>query len=137
MLEAGCDLRKWVTNNSVLQKYFDQKENLLSQNHSFEENEDCTFLESQIKFVGNDLKRVLEVEWDKQNNEFVSHFYSLTDLARYLETTKRNVLEISASFYDPLGLISPVPVRVKTIFQLLLKDKLDWDEKVSLEIEMI
>ena len=68
MLEAGCDLRKWVTNNSVLQKYFNQKENLLSQNHSFEENEDCTFLESQIKFVGNDLKCVLEVEWDTQNN---------------------------------------------------------------------
>ena len=32
MLEAGFDLQKWVTNNSALQKYFNQKENLLSKN---------------------------------------------------------------------------------------------------------
>ena len=137
LLEAGFDLRKWVTNNSTLQKYFNQKENLLFKNHSFEEKDDYTFLESQIKFVRNDLKRVLGVQCDTQNDELVFHFSSLIDLARSLETTKRNVLKISASFYDPLGLISPVTARVKTIFQLLCKDKLGWDEKVPLEIEVI
>ena len=116
MLEAGFDLRKWVTNNSDFQKYFNQKENLVPRNHSFEENDDYTFLESQIKFVRNDLKRVLGVEWDTQNDEFVFHFSSLIDLARSLETTKRNVLKISVSFYDPLGLISPVTAQVKMIF---------------------
>ena len=49
MLEAGFNLGKWVTNNSALQKYFNQKENLLSKNHSLEEKDDYTFLESQIK----------------------------------------------------------------------------------------
>ena len=100
-------------------------------------NDNCTFLESQIKFVANDLKRVLGVGWGAQNDEFAFHFSSLSDLARSLETTKRNVLKISASFHDPLGLISPVTARVKTIFQLLCKDKLDWDGKVPLEIEII
>ena len=47
------------------------------------------------------------------------------------------MLKISASFYDPLELISPVAAPEKTIFQLLCKDKLDWNEKVSLEIEII
>ena len=136
-MEAGFDLRKWVTNNSALKKYFNQKENLLFKSHSFEEKDDYTFLESQIKFVRNDLKRVLGIEWDTQNDELVFHFFSLIDLARSLETTKRNVLKISASFYDPLGLISSVTARVKTIFQLLCKDKLDWDEKVPLEIEVM
>ena len=89
MLEAGFDLRKGVTNNSALQKYFDQEENLLPKNHSFEENDDFTFLESQIKFVGNDLKRVLGVERDTQNDELVFHVFSLVDLARSLETTKK------------------------------------------------
>ena len=46
-------------------------------------------------------------------------------------------MKIIASSYDPLGVISPVTARVETIFQLLSKDKLDWGEKVSLEIEMI
>ena len=40
MLEAGFDFQKWVTNNSALQKYFNQKEDLLSKNHSFEKNDD-------------------------------------------------------------------------------------------------
>ena len=93
-LEAGFDLRKWVTNNSALQKYFNQRENLLSKNQSPEEKDDYTFFESQIKFVRNDLKRVFE---------FVFHFSSLIDLARSLENTKRYLLKISASFYDPLG----------------------------------
>ena len=67
MLEAGFDLQKWVTNNSTMQKYFNQKKILLFKNHSFEENDDCTFLESQIKLVRNDLKRALGEKWDKEN----------------------------------------------------------------------
>ena len=102
-----------MTNNSALQKYFNQNENLLSKNHSSEDKDDYAFLGSQIKFVRNDLKRVLGVECDTQNDEFVFHFSSLIDLARSLETTKRNVLKIRVSFYDPLRLISPVTARVK------------------------
>ena len=117
ILEDGFDLQKWVTNNSAFQKSFTQKENLLSKIHSFTESHDCTFLESQIKFVANDLKRILGVEWGTQNDEFVFHFSCSTDLGRYLNTTKRNVLKISTSFYDSFGLISPVTARIKTIFQ--------------------
>ena len=76
MLEAGFDLQKWVTNSSTLQIYFDQKEDLLSNYQSFEENDGCTFLESQIKFAEDDLQRILRVEWDTQNDELVCHFSS-------------------------------------------------------------
>ena len=88
------DLQKWVTNNFSLPKYFDQMENLLSKSHSFTENDDRTFLESKIKFISNDLKRVLWVEWDNQNNRFVFHYSSLIDLERSLERSKRNVLKL-------------------------------------------
>ena len=77
MLEAGFDLQKWVTNSSALQIYFNLKEDLLSNYQSFEENDGCTFLESQIKFGEDDLQRILRVEWDTQNDEFVCHFSSL------------------------------------------------------------
>ena len=46
------------------------------------------------------------------------------------------MLKTSASFYDPLVLISRVVNLVKIIFQLLCKDELDWNEK-TLEIETI
>ena len=61
---------------------------------SFTENDDRTFLESKIKFISNDLKRVLWVEWDNQNNRFVFHYSSLIDLERSLERSKRNVLKL-------------------------------------------
>ena len=41
------------------------------------------------------------------------------------------MLKFAASLYDPLGLISPVITRIKILFQLLCKDKLDWDDKLS------
>ena len=65
------------------------------------------------------------------------HFSNLVDQAKSLETTKENVLKISASFYDSLGMISPITARVKTIFQLLCQDKLNWDDIVPREIEII
>ena len=44
---------------------------------------------------------------------------------------------MSASFYDPLGFISPVTARVKCIFQLLCKDSYEWDKEVNNEIKNI
>ena len=50
--------------------------------------------------------------------------------------TKRNILSVSASFYDPVGFISPVTARVKVLFQLLCKNKFDWDDEVSEELKV-
>ena len=58
-------------------------------------------------------------------------FSNLVYEAKSLEASKRNVLKISASFYVPLGIISPVTVRVKTIFQLQCQDKLDHDDSTG------
>ena len=73
-------------------------------------------IESQLKFDENKCKHVLGVEWGTKNDEFPFRFSDLNGLARSLRTTKRNVLKVSASFHDPLGMISLVTNRVKTIF---------------------
>ena len=51
-----------------------------------------------------------------------------------MELTKRSILSLSAAVYDPLGVVSPITARVKTIFQLICKEKGGWDDKVSLLI---
>ena len=38
---------------------------------------------------------------------------------------------MSSFSYDPLGLVSPVPVQSKRILHLLYKEKLDWDYLIS------
>ena len=81
--------------------------------------------------VESNLKKVLGVQWDLDSDEFVFSFVEILKLARSLPMTKRNVVKVGVTFFDPLGFISPITTRVKSIFQLLCKDKSDWDDKIS------
>jgi hypothetical protein len=44
--------------------------------------------------------------------------------------TKRLILRLSATVFDPLGLISPFTIRARTILQALWGENLDWDTPV-------
>ena len=136
MLEAGFDLRKWVTNNAELQSFFDTKENA---NQCEEQtNNYLKFIEAELNYKLDDSKKkVLGVEWDTTADEFVFEFNDFVIKARELKPTKRNILRVAASFYDPIGLISPVTAKVKILFQILCKDRLGWDEIISENICLI
>ena len=41
--------------------------------------------------------------------------------------TKRDLLKLSASLFDPLGIVSPVSVRKKILLQETCKLHLEWD----------
>ena len=134
MSEAGFDLRKWVTNDIRLQKFFDSHEN--SETKILNET-DITFSEVQYGPINNNYKKVLGLEWDIQNDGIVFQFEPFICLAKTLTPTERNVLKVCASFYDPLDFISLITTRIKTIFQLLCKNQCSWDENISSDIESI
>ena len=48
--------------------------------------------------------------------------------------TKREVLSCLSKIYDPCGLVSPVVTPLKIIVQDCWKEKLGWDEEVSLDL---
>ena len=48
--------------------------------------------------------------------------------------TKRNILSVVASLFDPLGFLSPFTLPAKLIFQSLCKDKISWDESLPTHI---
>jgi len=50
-------------------------------------------------------------------------------------STKRKVLAIRASIFDPLGLLSPAVVAYKIFLQKLWQDKLQWDEPLSSHLQ--
>ena len=118
MLSAGgfC-LRKWITNNNELQTFFDSREGIEPKMQRF------------IKVLG--------VEWDLSEDEFIFNFEEIVKLAQSIPLSKRNILRIAATFFDPLGFIAPITARVKTIFQLLCKCKSDWDSVVPEEIARV
>ena len=133
--EAGLHLRKWITNNDHLQKYIDSFEN---PDRNVKENVcDISYSESQFLSCDDNKQRVLGIEWDVSSDEFLFNTEKIVKLAESLEPTKRNILKVSATFFDPLGVISPITARVKVIFQLLCKDKKGWDENVTGEVKEV
>ena len=45
--------------------------------------------------------------------------------------TKRTLLCIAASIFDPLGFLSPYVIKFKMIFQWLCVNRVEWDEPLS------
>ena len=69
--------------------------------------------------------RALGVIWDV-NNDKIKFKVKLADKP----VTRRGVLSIVCSIYDPLGFVSPVTFRAKRIVQELCRLKLGWDDPI-------
>ena len=48
--------------------------------------------------------------------------------------TKRNVLKVIASVYDPIGFLQPMVIKLKILFQEICKIGVDWDEFIGNEL---
>ena len=70
------------------------------------------------------------------NDTLYFNFAVLANKAKSLEATKRNVLSLLASLFDPLGIVSPMTVSMKILFQEICNQKLDWDEKLKGETKL-
>ena len=112
-LEGQFSLRKWRTNSAKLREVIQQIE--------------------QIEFVEN-VNKVMGIPWNEFTDEFIIEFKEQIESAKKLKPTKRNILSVLASFYDPLGFVQPLIVSVKLLFQTLCRLKLTWDEEIPLEI---
>ena len=69
--------------------------------------------------------RALGVKWDLNTDEF---FYEPKKIDKPF--TRRGMISIISSLFDPLGFASPVIIVAKMIFQEVTKLKLPWDEQV-------
>ena len=104
------------------------------------------------KFVSNDLevlskfpiaeraKEVVELNFDSNSkalgikwNVFRDELYFETDIDAD-KVTKRVMLSIVSSTYDPLGLVSPIVVVGRILFQEAVRLKLSWDEMVPSDL---
>ena len=65
-----------------------------------------------------------------ENDTLVFYFKNLVTLAENLKPTKRNILQISAMFYDPVGLISSIILQFRLIFYKICTGKYDWDTDI-------
>ena len=99
-------------------------------------------LSSKVHFEEKDIiydtSKVLGMVWDASTDllKFCSkfknteEFFASLKLNRKPTWTKRLILKLSATVYDPTGLISPFTVRARSLLQDLWKEELSWDSPI-------
>ena len=91
--------------------------------------------ESNIERLNDDQERVetklLGVSWNKKDNTFAVEL----KIKETSVVTKRTMLRTLASIYDPLGLMSPIIVEGKHLYQLAVDERQGWDNEISSELK--
>ena len=85
----------------------------------------------------NDLKpsKILGVIWDEDKDNLIFDFSDICKFSKTLPVTKRNVLKVLAMFYDPIGFLQPILIKLKVLFQQICKNKFNWDEEISSDLK--
>ena len=131
MAEGGFKLRKWLTNDPQVRAKI-ATETQTGDNQDVVTEEDISYAKSSVgmKFRSKG-QNMLGYEWDYETDVIAVDLMSVAQRAEGLPTTKQNTLRLLARVYDPLGLISPVTVSVKAIFQEICRQKCGWEEQLE------
>ena len=74
--------------------------------------------------------KVLGVKWDIVDDKF----YFDVNVKLETNVTKRHILSVTSSIFDPLGFVNPIVVSGRLLFQEAVKQKIGWDDIVSQEL---
>lgn len=117
---GGFEITGWVSNNKNLQSE-------LSANN----NDDV------IDLTKDHVKRALGLNWDSSKDTITFNFDNkkIPDsvVNKNENPTKREMLSIIMSIYDPLGILLPLTIRSKILLQDVWRRKCSWDEKLTEE----
>ncbi|XP_055622807.1 uncharacterized protein LOC129766310 [Toxorhynchites rutilus septentrionalis] len=121
---AGFHIRNWMSNDrSVLEKL--GEENLKSSKPMLPE-----------KDIG--FERVLGMVWIQEEDVFVFSLQFCEKMRTLLEgtviPTKREMLRLVMSIYDPLGLVASFVIHGKILIQEVWRTDTDWDSNIPMEI---
>ena len=78
----------------------------------------------------NNKVQVSGIAWDTSDH-LVFSFENLTESFNNIIPTKRNILGLIVKFYDLIGLIQPIIIKLKLLFQEVCLTHADWDLEIS------
>ncbi|XP_008484679.1 uncharacterized protein LOC103521349, partial [Diaphorina citri] len=110
---GGFQLSKWASNSSTLLSRIPDEDKL----------------ESCLKWDDSSLK-VLGLMWHPVTDSFSFEVNIKTTVC-----TKRNVLKLTASIFDVLGLIAPVTLYAKLLIKYLWQENIGWDSTPPAHIQ--
>lgn len=71
------------------------------------------------------VERALGLQWCVETDEFIFH-----TALRKRPSTRRGILSVVSSLYDPLGFLSPFCLPAKLLLQELCRSNITWDEPI-------
>ena len=131
---AGFNLRKWNSNSVELLTQIAEREGE-KVSHYTDQVDSISGKQEPTK-VRNTNTKVLGVQWDTANDELEFDTIDTAQYASMLPPTKRSLLKISAKIFDPLGVLSPYVITLKSFFQQLCVAGIDWDEELQGEYRL-
>ena len=109
---GGSKLTKWLSSSNKVIQTVPEEERSKSLQNSMPSN--------------GPREQVLEINWDVSSDQF---FFKV-DLPD-APTTKRGILAVTNSLYNPLGFVSLVVLLARLIYSEICQDKLGWDESIN------
>ena len=114
---GGFRLTKWISNDKHLLNAIPVEERAQS-----------------VRTIGEEgtlpAERALGVIWDVQKDVFLFKIKP-----KELADTRRNVISLTASIFDPIGFLAPFIVLAKIFLRSLWKLRQGWDEKIPEEFQ--
>ena len=118
LLLGGFSIKKWVSNDRKVIEAIPKSD--LSKN----------FMNLDLAIDKLPKQRALGLQWDVEKD---SLFFRIK--VKEKPATKRGVLSVVNSIFDPLGFGIPVSVPVKILFQDLCRLKLGWDDPIPADFK--
>ena len=112
LAKGGFNLRKFKSNSAKLEELVYDR-----------------FPDDKL-FAGD--RKCLGYTWDKSEDKII---IDISEIRKKFveEPTKRTMIRSIASIFDPLGLVSPIAVGMKNLYQDVCSSKKKWDEKLTEE----
>ena len=134
MMEGGFNLRKWKTNDQLLAEEFKEKTDELEP-CMCEPNDDTYAKEMFGRECSDSKTKVLGLTWDMVAEKFEFDLIKVCNDKPGTIITKRSILSMIAKLFDPLGLVSPIIVGAKVLFQELCTMKIGWDDELPEQMQ--
>ena len=130
---GGFKLRKWLTNSEQLRAEIEQQESCEGANtNKLIENTDKSYAKEMLGLKEESkCEWVLGLSWNCDEDLFGFELVRSASRVDGLPVTKQSILKVVAGMHDPPGIISPVVVSIKVLFQELCEKGVGWDEELK------
>ena len=131
-------MRKWKSNSASLLQFLKQDATFFGDftinSKKCVQEEDESFSKSVFKQGTEKEQKVLGMLWNPNQDELIYDLIKVLEGVDVQPATRRLILSTATRLFDPLGLICPVTLPFKIMFQKLTKAERDWDELVDTEL---